>query len=187
MWLRGDGTHSAGQRLLASSLGDGNQSGFLLIALLDLPGAALPEFPPPARCRRPTLQLSRAAYPPIDHALKVRQFLSACMWVCGRGRPRRSVLSCWNETEFMSRNRQFLLPFGAMHEKEVRVSVFLGTQFQRVCGVCVPRRKDFRARGRAERIHAGKFRSAEERRKIGSEAQCFLTFRRWNVHRMETA
>lgn len=40
--------------------------------LLFLPGKALAEFPVPAECRGPTLQLSYMVHPPIDHVLRAR-------------------------------------------------------------------------------------------------------------------
>lgn len=69
--------------------------------------------------------------------------MSGCEWVCVCQRNReRGVLSCCNETELMSRSRQFLLLFGTVHQKAGCVSVFWGTQFQWVSCVSVPQRKD---------------------------------------------
>ena len=124
------------QGSLVFSLGDWSQASCWPLQWL-FQNTALPEFPLTARCKQ-QLQLSWGGYPPIDHVLKSRNISgSGCVWVRVREWQRKSMLSCCNETEFMSRSRQFLLLFGTTHKTEAYVSDFLGTQFQRVVCVCV--------------------------------------------------
>lgn len=111
------------------------KSGLMLTMLLIHPGEALP-VSLAARHRRPTLQLSPVVYPLIDHALKVVRFrwVDVCGCVCVRESQRRGVLSCQNETEYISRSRQFLLCLAPCMKKEAGVSVFLGIQVPVISG-----------------------------------------------------
>ena len=172
------------QGSLVFSLGDWSQASCWPLQWL-FQNTALPEFPLTARCKQ-QLQLSWGGYPPIDHVLKSRNISgSGCVWVRVREWQRKSMLSCCNETEFMSRSRQFLLLFGTTHKTEAYVSDFLGTQFQRVVCVCVCvcvctctctlGRRDSGTWGEHMRIHVGKFIST-----------VLFPFRMWGVHGRKT-